>query len=432
MAEAVVIVGLLASIASLIELSAKVVSRLHDFNSKSSEVPKSFHFLSTRLSLLTTTLQHIQSQAESGRFSDDTTKALKSVVDDTFKQVSDIQISLFKVISSDSVSKLERTLKALKSLVKEDKVQKALEKISKNNEFLVLHQTTQHVDMGDRILKALPKLSVTSATLSNSSSNIPFRRDSDFVDLGVILDQLHQKCTLPASRTALVGFGEVGKSQLVIELGYRIRERSSETWMLWMHAGISARFEQSFRDIADFIEISGRQNLKWLLALDNVDNSDLLSEAGDAGEREQGAGVNGERRQPIHAALKLVEEKDIVALQSMIATHAQSLFERKLGSLDQGDDTAELAAALKFMSLGIREVLVRNRAEIENDHRSQKDHDEHDNREEEEDVEDNVSKSSEDGEFEDDVQTLRDYSFLFVGTNGTFEMHALVQLTTRK
>ena len=210
MAEAVAIVGLAASIASLVDLSVKVVSRLHDFTSKSSEVPESFRSLSTRLPLLTATLQHIQTQAEGGHFPDDVTEALKVVVDDTSKQVSDIQMSVSKVLPSDGASKLERALKALKSLAKEDRLQRALEKIYGNNDILVLHQTTRHVDTGDRILEALSKLSVTPPTLPCPSSTIPFGRDPDFVDRGAILEQLHQKCALPASRTALVGLGGVG------------------------------------------------------------------------------------------------------------------------------------------------------------------------------------------------------------------------------
>ena len=209
-AKAITIVGLVASIATLVDLSAKVVSRIHDFNSKSSEVPESLRSLSIRLPLLTATLQHIQSQAEDGRFPNNVTKFLKGFVDDTSKQVSDIQISLSKVLPSDSASKLERALKALKSLAEEDKVQRALEDIYRNNEILVLYQTTRHIDTGDRILEALSKLSVTPATLPDPSSSIPFRRDPDFVDRGAILDQLHKKCALPTSRTALVGLGGVG------------------------------------------------------------------------------------------------------------------------------------------------------------------------------------------------------------------------------
>ena len=311
--------------------------------------------------------------------------------------------------------------------------------------------------------------------------------------------------------------------------------------------------EQSFQDIADYIEIPGRQDPKanvfrlihdwlrnresgrWLLILDNLDNPDLISEVEDTSQRGQGTGVNSERRQPITAylpqsqngsilvtsrskdvALKLVEEKDIVAVQPMAPVHALSLFEKKLGPLGQGDDTTELAAALEFMPLaiiqaaayisqraprysvqryleeyqksdrkktslldyeggqlrrdwearnsiiitwqisfeyiqrkrpsasdllslmsffdrqGIPEVLVRKRPEIGNGHRSQEERDEHNGREEEEDNEDNISEYSKEDEFEDDVQTLKNYSFLSVSTDRTFEMHALVQLATRK
>ena len=60
MAEAAAIIGLISSIASLIDLSAKVVSRLHEFTSKTSDIPESFRSLSIRLPLLTATLQRFR------------------------------------------------------------------------------------------------------------------------------------------------------------------------------------------------------------------------------------------------------------------------------------------------------------------------------------------------------------------------------------
>ena len=39
---------------------------------------------------------------------------------------------------------------------------------------------------------------------------IPFPRDPHFVERGTLLDQIHEKGTLPASRVALVGLGGVG------------------------------------------------------------------------------------------------------------------------------------------------------------------------------------------------------------------------------
>jgi hypothetical protein len=97
---------------------------------------------------------------------------------------------------------------------------------------------------------------------------IPFSRDQDFVDReatvdqGTILGQVIRKCRRPGSRTALVGLGGVGKSQLAIEYAYRIRDQSPETWVFWIHASSGARFEQSIRDIADCAKIYGRQNPK--------------------------------------------------------------------------------------------------------------------------------------------------------------------------
>ena len=88
-----------------------------------------------------------------------------------------------------------------------------------------------------------------------------------------------------------------------------------------------------------------------------------------------------------------------------------------------------------FDRQGILEALVRKQAESGNGHGSQEEREEHNGREEEEENEDkeyNSSECSEDDRFEDDVQILRDYSFLSVSTDRTFEIYALVQLATRK
>jgi len=41
-------------------------------------------------------------------------------------------------------------------------------------------------------------------------STVPFRRDPDFVDRGDTLTQIDRRCSQPAGRVALVGFGGVG------------------------------------------------------------------------------------------------------------------------------------------------------------------------------------------------------------------------------
>ncbi|KAL9024571.1 MAG: hypothetical protein Q9196_006422, partial [Gyalolechia fulgens] len=100
---------------------------------------------------------------------------------------------------------------------------------------------------------------------------------------------------------------------------------------------------------------------------------------------------------------------------------------------------ADLLSLMSFFDRqGIPEVLLRKRAGSgDSDDGSPEERDEHNGRDEEKDNDDNVSdddnasECSKDDGFEDDVQVLRNYSFVSVDANQTFEMHALVQLATR-
>ena len=306
MAEAAAIVGLVASIASLVDISAKVVSRLHEFTSKFSDIPESFRSLWIRLPLLTATLQHIQSQAESGHLPNDVPKALRAVVDNTSEQVSIVQIYLSKVVPSDGASKLERGLKALKSLAKEDKVQQALEKIHKNNDLLVLHQTTRHVDTGDRILKNLSKLSVAPSASSKSFGvclgRAPQIAADTFIgrakELRQLRDWLSPKNQPNRQRTvSIVGMGGMGKTQLSLA---HIRECADDySSVFWVNAKDETSLRRSMADLGAvvFHESTGPAaqsadneklkidkvrrwlsepgNEQWLLIFDNYDDPRL-------------------------------------------------------------------------------------------------------------------------------------------------------------
>ena len=52
------------------------------------------------------------------------------------------------------------------------------------------------------------------------SSKIPFPRDPDYVDRRSLLDQIHEKLSMPASRAALVGLGGVGYNLNGLELSF--------------------------------------------------------------------------------------------------------------------------------------------------------------------------------------------------------------------
>ncbi|OCK76426.1 HET-domain-containing protein [Lepidopterella palustris CBS 459.81] len=232
------------------------------------------------------------------------------------------------------------------------------------------------------------------------SSNIPFRRDPDFIDRGPLLDHIRKKCSVPASRIALVGLGGVGKSQLAIEYCYRTKDRSPETCVFWVHASNAARLEQSYRDIADQVQLHGRKDLqanvfelvygwlrnenngKWLLVLDNADDAAALFSLAADSQKPQTSG-DSKLARPLYTylpqskngsilvttrtksvALKLVEESDIIPIQPMNGIAAEALLEKKLGEQVDKDYTAKLAATLEFMPLAIVQAAayIRQRA----------------------------------------------------------------------
>ncbi|KAF1941182.1 hypothetical protein EJ02DRAFT_348387, partial [Clathrospora elynae] len=229
---------------------------------------------------------------------------------------------------------------------------------------------------------------------------IPFARDNDFVERGTTLDWVGKICAARDSRAALVGLGGVGKSQLAIEYAYRTRKQSPETWVFWVHASNAARFEQSYRDIADCVKIAGRRDpqanifklvhdwlrdckQRWLLVLDNVDDARfLLSGQTNGNGQGQGHTTNAQvMRKPLseylphcergsilvttrnkEAALRLVELRDIIAVEPMDESQAIELCEKKLKA--QGNiqynrtDATELAAALEYMPLAIVQAVA--------------------------------------------------------------------------
>jgi tetratricopeptide (TPR) repeat protein len=106
---------------------------------------------------------------------------------------------------------------------------------------------------------------------------------------------LKQSCR----RVAITGLGGVGKTQIVLELVYRTREKSPECSVFWVPANSSASFEKGYTDIAVCLKLPGiteeKANVKqlvkaalnhestgsWILIIDNADDVDVLYKRGD-------------------------------------------------------------------------------------------------------------------------------------------------------
>ncbi|RNJ57579.1 hypothetical protein D7B24_005797 [Verticillium nonalfalfae] len=177
-----------------------------------------------------------------------------------------------------------------------------------------------------------------SPDLPAACFTIPFPRDPDFVDRSTLMQRLEDQYKGSRQRIALVGMGGFGKSQIAIEFAYRVRETISDaaTSVFWVHGSTRARIEQSYRSLADLLEIprrhepgvsiltlvrdwlTGPKPGKWLMILDNADDVDVFF-ATDTAPSTSSASSH-ETHEPLAAYLpKTGDGKILVTTRSMNA-----------------------------------------------------------------------------------------------------------------
>lgn len=227
-----------------------------------------------------------------------------------------------------------------------------------------------------------------------SFSTTPFSLDPHFVPRGDILDQIHERCSQAAARVALVGLGGVGKSQVAIQYSYQVRERYPHTWVFWVHGSNEARFEQSYKVIADRLGLLGRNdpqanvlqlvtnwlcdesNGRWVMIVDNADDADTFfsqptrepvgrvkrqctippSLASFLPQSQNGSILFTSRSE--HVAARLTGGYTyIIKLEAMAQDEGLSLLGKKMSiPCDETDAASELLEGLDYMPLAITQA----------------------------------------------------------------------------
>ncbi|KAL4863239.1 hypothetical protein BDV12DRAFT_206709 [Aspergillus spectabilis] len=121
---------------------------------------------------------------------------------------------------------------------------------------------------------------------------IPFGRNPRFVGRQDEIHKLENLISMPngAKRLAITGLGGVGKTQVALELAYRMRDREPECSIFWIPCTSYEVVEQACMAIAQVVgvqhvkpvEVKERLNAhfrqteaKWLLIFDNADDMDM-------------------------------------------------------------------------------------------------------------------------------------------------------------
>jgi tetratricopeptide (TPR) repeat protein len=130
---------------------------------------------------------------------------------------------------------------------------------------------------------------------------VPFDRNPNFTGRGTQLAQLEGKLFVreQTTKVAITGLGGVGKTQLVLALVYRIRDKYRNCSVIWIPATNMESLHQAYLDVARRLCIAGCEEEKadvkrlvqgylskesagqWLLVFDNADDINMwIAEAG--------------------------------------------------------------------------------------------------------------------------------------------------------
>ncbi|KFY77721.1 hypothetical protein V498_09277 [Pseudogymnoascus sp. VKM F-4517 (FW-2822)] len=225
---------------------------------------------------------------------------------------------------------------------------------------------------------------------------VPFSRDEHFIGREDILDQLdlggQQEAPKKHRRHALVGLGGVGKSQIAIEHAYRARKHRSQISVFWIHASTKTRFEQAYQEMAERLELPGRDDPKanvlslvynwlsdeangqWHVILDNIDDGSVFFGSNDLDRGVSPHDQAADSRPPLETFLPqspngsiLITSRNLTAANNLIGTFGKPILVEPMEGKDSVNllktkipleksseaDLKELAQALEGIPLAI-------------------------------------------------------------------------------
>ncbi|OGM44074.1 hypothetical protein ABOM_007291 [Aspergillus bombycis] len=308
MAEAIAVVGFIASVVQLVEAGTKFAKRLKALDSKINDTDKLTN-IGIQLSLVTDALSRTITQAESGLMGEATARSLTALVCNCSKHVSLLQDLLGRLAIDETSSRWEKGKRVLKSVLEDKKIDQMCQTLQGHIQSLIFHQTTTVLDLTGPLSVSVATPSRT-CTSGNDIFMVPFQQDNQFVGrkdilecIGQLLEGDGQHCA------ALCGLGGVGKTQIAVEHCYQYRKDHPSCPVFWVHGSKADRFQQSYREIARLLRLPGitepncdilqsvkewledQANGPWLMVLDNLDNEDIIFPSPSSTDVQKSAGL---------------------------------------------------------------------------------------------------------------------------------------------
>lgn len=188
MAEALAVVGAVASTIQLIDFTAKVFERLNDYIHHMEEVPESLRGIRMHLPLFIEVLRRTQFHIDHGHYNPSTSAILKIFIDESNAQMLLLQDILTTITPIRGDSRMLRSRKAICSLKQEKSLQKIQSNLSGYIEKVLLFQSTiisgQNMvrmksilhELDDPVFQKTSSTSVPTTDLTINREKIPTSR----------------------------------------------------------------------------------------------------------------------------------------------------------------------------------------------------------------------------------------------------------------
>ncbi|KAH8750222.1 hypothetical protein F5883DRAFT_227773 [Diaporthe sp. PMI_573] len=220
-------------------------------------------------------------------------------------------------------------------------------------------------------------------SLSKRHWTVPFGRNDGFVGRGAEIEQLLARTPPEANKdncqlTAIEGLGGVGKTQVALEVAFRIRDQHPDCSIFWVPAVDVTSFENAYRKIGQELKVAGIDEDKadvktlvvaalsredvgsWLLVVDNADDADLFGNttlADHLPSSPKGSILFTTRNHKVVGKLD-IPKTNVISVQKMSSDEALELLRTHLeeSQLCDMESTTKLLELLTYLPLAIRQA----------------------------------------------------------------------------
>ncbi|KAK6605152.1 TPR domain-containing protein [Botrytis cinerea] len=295
--EASLVLGIISSIIAIIDATKQIYDAVEDEGG----LPENFKKSSAKLPLISNLLRDAERYVDDMTNEVDKSAFLLTLKDCKF-QASQLKKLFEKVIPEEGASRMDRYIKAVRTIGKDSQVESLMKGILYDLQLLA---TSFPVKPSNeyQLAQAIEEVSKMKSSLPDQYTFMPFDRNDGLVDRTEIFESLDQLLN-PAIQNrsvAIWGLGGCGKTQIALEYAYRCRDKNSSS-IFWIRADSEATFVQDYSDLAKIARLSSDlkaedllnavkqwiENQKdWVLILDNADDLRIFKESYSTSENKQ-------------------------------------------------------------------------------------------------------------------------------------------------